>query len=140
MGPEDEYEVCDVASYLTMLSPLKNLAMSWSEDCQGRPRARTTVLLSTTSVLLLHTNKTGQRVSRAQVARFLSHAGSTSPEPTAVNMSPRLGYLNTRDNLYESEFTRTEIDEHDTRSSISVLRRSEPTRRRARFLIVVEEA
>uniref|UniRef100_A0A6B0U2W6 Uncharacterized protein n=1 Tax=Ixodes ricinus TaxID=34613 RepID=A0A6B0U2W6_IXORI len=37
---------------LTMLSPLKNLAMSWSEDCQGRPRARTTVLLSTTSVLL----------------------------------------------------------------------------------------
>ncbi|CAN8001982.1 unnamed protein product, partial [Ixodes pacificus] len=41
-----------VASYLTMLSPLKNLAMSWSEDCQGRPRARTTVLLSTTSVLL----------------------------------------------------------------------------------------
>lgn len=40
-------------SYLTMFNPLKNLAMSWSEDCHGRPRALTTVLPSTISLLLL---------------------------------------------------------------------------------------
>lgn len=36
-----------------MLSPLKKRATSWSDDCQGSPRARTTVSLSTTSALLL---------------------------------------------------------------------------------------
>ncbi len=35
--------------YLATLRPRKNRAMSWSDDCQGRPRARTTVLLSTSS-------------------------------------------------------------------------------------------
>lgn len=40
-------------TYLAMLSPLKNRATSWSDDCQGNPRARTTVSLSTTSALLL---------------------------------------------------------------------------------------
>ena len=40
-------------TYLAILSPLKNRATSWSDDCQGSPRARTTVSLSTTSALLL---------------------------------------------------------------------------------------
>ena len=41
-------------SYLAMLSPLKNRAISWSEDCHGKPLARITVSLSTASDLLLH--------------------------------------------------------------------------------------
>lgn len=41
-------------SYLAMLSPLKNRAISWSEDCHGKPLARITVSLSTVSDLLLH--------------------------------------------------------------------------------------
>lgn len=44
-------------SYLAMLSPLKNRAMSWSEDCHGKPLARITVSLSTVSDLLLHRKK-----------------------------------------------------------------------------------
>ena len=35
--------------YLATLRPRKKRAMSWSDDCQGKPRARTTVLLSTSS-------------------------------------------------------------------------------------------
>lgn len=42
-------------TYLAMLSPLKNRAMSWSEDCHGKPLARITVLSHTFSILLLHT-------------------------------------------------------------------------------------
>lgn len=44
-------------SYLAMLSPLKNRAISWSEDCHGKPLARITVSLSTVSDLLLHREK-----------------------------------------------------------------------------------
>lgn len=44
-------------SYLAMLSPLKNRAISWSEDCHGKPLARITVSLSTVSDLLLHRKK-----------------------------------------------------------------------------------
>jgi hypothetical protein len=40
-------------NYLATLRPRKNRAISWSDDCQGRPRARTTVLLSTSSSLEL---------------------------------------------------------------------------------------
>lgn len=36
-------------TYFATLRPLKNLAMSWSEDCQGRPRARTMQLPSISS-------------------------------------------------------------------------------------------
>lgn len=50
-------------SYLAMLSPLKNRAISWSEDCQGKPLARITVSLSTVSDLLLHRKKKEDKVS-----------------------------------------------------------------------------
>lgn len=40
-------------TYLAMLRPLKNRAMSWSEDCHGNPLALMTVLSHTFSVLLL---------------------------------------------------------------------------------------
>lgn len=43
-------------TYLAMLSPLKNRAMSWSEDCHGNPLALITVLSHTFSILLLHTD------------------------------------------------------------------------------------
>lgn len=36
-----------------MFNPLKNFAISWSEDCQGKPLALTTVLLSTNSFFVL---------------------------------------------------------------------------------------
>ena len=38
-----------------MLSPLKKRAMSWSEDCQGKPLALITELSHTFSILLLRT-------------------------------------------------------------------------------------
>lgn len=44
------------ATYLAMLRPLKNRAISWSEDCHGNPLARITVLSHTFSILLLHTH------------------------------------------------------------------------------------
>ncbi len=44
------------ATYFAMLSPLKNRAMSWSEDCHGNPLALITVLSHTFSILLLHTD------------------------------------------------------------------------------------
>lgn len=47
-------------THLAMLSPLKKRATSWSDDCQGRPRARTTVSLSTMSALLLWGRAKGQ--------------------------------------------------------------------------------
>lgn len=43
-------------AYFAMLSPLKNRAMSWSEDCHGNPLALITVLSHTFSILLLHTD------------------------------------------------------------------------------------
>lgn len=43
-------------TYLAILSPLKNRAMSWSDDCHGNPLALITVLSHTFSILLLHTN------------------------------------------------------------------------------------
>lgn len=49
-------------SYLAMLSPLKNRAISWSEDCHGKPLARITVSLSTVSDLLLHRRKKEDKV------------------------------------------------------------------------------
>ena len=39
---------------LATLSPRKKRAMSWSEDCHGRPRARTTVSSSTSSSFVLY--------------------------------------------------------------------------------------
>jgi hypothetical protein len=44
-------------THFTIFNPLKNFAMSWSDDCHGRPRALTTVLPSTTSFLLLFLKK-----------------------------------------------------------------------------------
>lgn len=46
-----------IKTYLAILRPLKKRAMSWSEDCQGSPRALITVSLSTISVLLLKKEK-----------------------------------------------------------------------------------
>lgn len=52
--------------YLAMLSPLKNRAMSWSEDCHGSPLALITVLSHTFSILLLAQMRTKKvHVSRA---------------------------------------------------------------------------
>lgn len=36
-------------TYLATFKPRKNFAMSWSDDCQGRPLALTTQPLSTSS-------------------------------------------------------------------------------------------
>lgn len=40
-------------TYLAIFRPRKNLAMSWSDDCHGRPLALTTQLLSTSSFFQL---------------------------------------------------------------------------------------
>jgi hypothetical protein len=48
-------------TYLATLRPRKNRAMSWSDDCHGNPRARTTQLLSTISFFELKQN--GQQFS-----------------------------------------------------------------------------
>ena len=58
-----------ICAYLATLRPRKNFAMSWSDDCQGRPRARTTVLLSTSSSFEL--SKT-----RKQIRKTSSHVDS----------------------------------------------------------------
>lgn len=66
-----------------MLSPLKNRAMSWSEDCHGSPLALITVLSHTFSILLLHkctrkcTLKGGLLVSEAKksIKLYLPSAG-----------------------------------------------------------------
>lgn len=42
---------------LAIFRPLKNLAMSWSDDCHGNPLARITALSSTSSILLLQVQK-----------------------------------------------------------------------------------
>lgn len=42
---------------LAIFRPLKNLAMSWSDDCHGNPLARITALSSTSSILLLQAQK-----------------------------------------------------------------------------------
>ena len=51
------WEIWTATTYFAMLSPLKNRAMSWSEDCHGSPLALITVLSHTFSILLLHTHK-----------------------------------------------------------------------------------
>ena len=46
-------------THFAIFKPLKNRAMSWSDACHGNPRALTTELSSTTSLLLLqNTNDT----------------------------------------------------------------------------------
>lgn len=73
-------------THLAMLSPLKKRATSWSDDCQGSPRARTTVSLSTTSVLLLCGQGTGSELSSCcqphpclTLTKVLSHISALSP-------------------------------------------------------------
>lgn len=46
-----------LATNLAIFRPLKNLAMSWSDDCHGNPLARMTALSSTSSILLLQAQK-----------------------------------------------------------------------------------
>lgn len=46
-----------LATNLAIFRPLKNLAMSWSDDCHGNPLARITALSSTSSILLLQAQK-----------------------------------------------------------------------------------
>ena len=48
-GGRKNMKYYEIMTYLATLRPRKNRAISWSDDCQGRPRARTTVLLSTSS-------------------------------------------------------------------------------------------
>ena len=48
-----------LATNLAIFRPLKNLAMSWSDDCHGNPLARITALSSTSSILLLQAQKEG---------------------------------------------------------------------------------
>lgn len=46
-----------LATHLAIFRPLKNFAMSWSDDCHGNPLARITALSSTSSILLLQAQK-----------------------------------------------------------------------------------
>ena len=58
---------------LATLSPRKKRAMSWSEDCHGRPRARTTVSSSTSSSFVLYERPPTSHINVAWVG---SRAGS----------------------------------------------------------------
>jgi len=67
---------------LATLSPRKKRAMSWSEDCHGRPRARTTVSSSTSSsfVLQMHIasntrDATTIAIDDPDVCQSVCHAG-----------------------------------------------------------------
>lgn len=48
-----ETKISVTFTYLAIFKPRKNLAMSWSDDCHGRPLALTTQLLSTSSFFQL---------------------------------------------------------------------------------------
>lgn len=74
-------------THLAMLRPLKKRATSWSDDCQGSPRARTTVSLSTTSALLLCGQGTGSELASCcqphpcpTLTKVLSHISALSPQ------------------------------------------------------------
>lgn len=51
-------------TYLATFKPLKNLAISWSEDCQGRPRARTMQLPSISSSFELEQDKEKKKMKK----------------------------------------------------------------------------
>lgn len=68
-----------LATNLAIFRPLKNLAMSWSDDCHGNPLARITALSSTSSILLLQAQKEGVMETHLPVASATYHPLCLSP-------------------------------------------------------------
>lgn len=67
------------ATNLAIFRPLKNLAMSWSDDCHGNPLARITALSSTSSILLLQAQKAGLMQWHLPVTSTTHHPPCLSP-------------------------------------------------------------
>lgn len=70
-----------LATNLAIFRPLKNLAMSWSDDCHGNPLARITALSSTSSILLLQAQKEGVMQRHLPVVSATHHPPCLSQVP-----------------------------------------------------------
>lgn len=68
-----------LATNLAIFRPLKNLAMSWSDDCHGNPLARITALSSTSSILLLQAQKEWVKETHLPVASTTHYLLCLSP-------------------------------------------------------------